>query len=72
MLRPDRTCAREKGAPRLQIVGAGSGHCPDFAIMTQDDKKSAYWTGALVGALVIVIAILWAAGVFQPGAMPTQ
>jgi len=56
----------------LQIVGAGSGHCPDFAIMTQDDKKSAYWTGALVGALVIVIAILWAAGVFQPGAMPTQ
>ena len=40
--------------------------------MTHDDMKSIYWTGALVGAIVVVIAILWATGLFQSGGMPAS
>jgi len=40
--------------------------------MTRDDRKSIYWTGALVGAIIVVIAVLWVAGVFQPGTTPAS
>jgi hypothetical protein len=33
--------------------------------MTPETKKSTLWTGGILAALIVVIAILWAAGVFQ-------
>lgn len=33
--------------------------------MTPENKKTTYWTGGVLAAIVVVIAILWAAGVVQ-------
>ena len=33
--------------------------------MTQDDRKTWYWTGGITVALIGAVLLLWAAGVFQ-------
>ena len=33
--------------------------------MTPETKKSAYWTGSALAALIVVLAILWATGILQ-------
>ena len=33
--------------------------------MTEDNKKAMYWSGGLLAALVVLIAVLWAAGVLN-------
>lgn len=33
--------------------------------MTEDTKKSVVWTGGAMAALIAVIAVLWAVGVFD-------
>ncbi len=33
--------------------------------MTPETKKTAYWTGGALAALIVVLAILWAAGILQ-------
>jgi hypothetical protein len=33
--------------------------------MTPETKKTAYWTGGAMAALIVVLAILWAAGILQ-------
>ena len=38
--------------------------------MTPETKKTAYWTGGALAALIVVLAILWAAGILQTP--PTQ
>ena len=35
--------------------------------MTEDNKKSLYWTGGVVVSLVAVVGLLWAAGLFEMG-----
>ncbi len=34
-------------------------------IMTPETKKSIYWTAGVLAALVVLVAILWVAGVFE-------
>jgi type IV secretory pathway TrbD component len=34
-------------------------------IMTPETKKSIYWTAGVLAALVVLVAILWLAGVFE-------
>ena len=38
-------------------------------IMTEDNKKAMYWSGGLLAALVVLVAILWTAGVFNTAAV---
>ncbi len=33
--------------------------------MTPETKKSIYWTAGVLAALVVLVAILWVAGVFE-------
>jgi len=40
--------------------------------MKAEDKKSLYWTGGLVGMIIIALVILWALGVFEAETMPAQ
>ncbi len=47
-----------------EVSQAGSA-LPDGPAMTPETKKSAYWTGGALAALVVVVAILWAAGILQ-------
>ncbi len=35
--------------------------------MTEDNKKSIYWTGGLVVSLAAVVALLWMAGLVGAG-----
>jgi hypothetical protein len=37
--------------------------------MTQDTKKTIYWTSASMIGLVVAVAVLWFAGVFEPTAV---
>ena len=37
--------------------------------MTEDDKKSLYWTGGTIAALVVLVAALGMAGVFSAPAV---
>ena len=34
--------------------------------MTPDTKKTVYWTGGTLAAIVVIIAALWMAGIFAP------
>jgi hypothetical protein len=34
--------------------------------MTPENKKSLYWTAGILAAAIVVVAILWAVGIFQP------
>ena len=38
-----------------------------FTTMTEDTRKSLYWTGGLTAAILAVIVGLWFAGIFNAG-----
>ena len=44
-----------------------SQHEKGARIMTEDNKKSIYWTGGVVVTLVVVVGLLWMAGLFGAG-----
>lgn len=33
--------------------------------MTEDTRKSLYWTGGITAGLLVVLAVLWLSGVFD-------
>ncbi len=37
--------------------------------MREDTRKSAIWTGATVAAFLVIVAVMWAVGVFEPTAV---
>ena len=36
-----------------------------LATMTEDTRKSLYWTSGITAGVILVVAVLWLAGVFD-------
>lgn len=67
-------CGMRKKQFQSGKIGARFGDVPQgpfqrVTAMTQDTKKTIYWTGASMIGLIAAILVLWLAGVFTPAVM---
>lgn len=65
MLQESQICSIQNGPMMVTRALLLVTSCGDWN-MTEDNKKSIYWTGGMVVALTAIVGLLWLAGLFGP------